>query len=985
MTTFRPNRKAAWRVWATASAGMCLSVSVAAQAQEPEVTAEAVSSSTAAGDPASTATERAPATSTPALPSDASPSSVNEAAAPRETPKPPGVTPPRLRRAAPAIYPAKAYADELEADVLIDVELNAQGHVVALTPTGLTLFWYDENNQLVEETITLDEDEWGFVASAEASFRTSTWTPAEMVDDRSPDGRAIPSVITRKVSFTYDDAVLEEDLLPSGDLDAQEGTLPDGAPSSDGALVDGTEPDGAEGLLAEHEAPVNFEGRLLERGTRKALSGMKISAFLEPEGPLVDAVTDTDGRFAFRGLPAGTWSILIDEDGFKPFEAQEAIADDDALVATYRVQREYFDAYYSQTVEDPPPREVTRRSLETTEIQRIPGTNNDAIRVVQNLPGVARAPFSGGDIIVRGSESSDSGFYIDGMPIPTLYHFGGLRAVIPTELVEKLDFYPGNFGVRYGRATAGVLEVETTMRLADKVGGHIDVNLFDTGLFLEAPLSKKLTLQLGFRRSYIDAVLLAAKSALPIKLTVAPRYYDYQARLLWNINARNKASLMFFGADDLVDLLLKDEEDIDPGVRGGMRASQNFHSALLRLDTKLSDRVTNTARALVGIQGVGISAGQDFYLNLDLVQLALRDEVAIRASENLTFRTGIDVQLTPGKVGVRLPRPPGEGQESVGFDAEEVVEVSERFTAFAPGAYVEADYRPIEDLQILPGLRFDYFGHLGRFSVDPRIGVRYQVSDLVALKGAVGSFHRAPDPNETIRGFGNPNLLLEHAIQYSLGAEFRFTDFLEFDVELFYKDLNQLVSPSNRIIQVDGQSAPEVYNNGGEGRVYGAEFFLRHQLANNFFGWVTYTVSRAERKDFGAEDWRLFDTDQTHILGLIASYNLPKNWTIGGRFRLVSGNLYTPIVGSTYDVETGTYIRVTGETNAARQALFHQLDVRVDKRWIFRDWSLTAYIDIQNIYNRQNPEGTAYSYDFSESARVTGLPFIPAIGIRGEF
>lgn len=895
----------------------------------------------------------------------------------------PGLTPPKPLRRQQPYYPQTAYDEEIEADVQLDVELDANGTVRDVQATGLTLFWYDDAGQLVEEVVDLSEDTWGFAEAAAASLRATRWRPAIMVDERSPEGRGQAVIVERKVSFTWDDARLASD---EPELSEEELPLADGSTSTEAtpeAPADG--PAETYALGEDPSLAVNFEGRVLERGTRRPIAGVKIAAFREPDGPRVDVLTGADGRFALHGLPAGNWYVLIDEDGYRSFDATEAISEDDSVVVTYRIEKEYFDAYHSQTVEDPPAREVTRRTLETTEIQRIPGTNNDAIRVVQNLPGVARAPFSGGDIIVRGSEAADSGVYIDGMPIPAIYHFGALRSVIPTELVQQLDFYPGNFGVRYGRATGGVLEVETTLRLAEQWGGHIDVNLFDTGIFLQGPIAKNVTLQLGFRRSYIDAVLLALKNAIPINLTVAPRYYDYQARLVWEINSSNKASLMVFGSDDLVDLVLQDEEDLDPGVRGGFRASQNFHSVLLRVDSRISDRLSNTFRMIGGVQKVGISAGDDFYLNLRLNQMALRDELKIQATESLNFRVGLDAELTPALVKLRLPRAPSEGEQSISFDALDVFDISQRILAFAPGIYLEADYRPLEALQIIPGVRVDYFDLVGRWAAEARLGVRYDVSDSVLLKGAIGNYHRAPDPNEILQDYGNPDLGLEQAIHYSLGGEWKITDYLQFDAEFFYKDMRSLVSPSSQLIDREGVATPEVFNNGGIGRVYGAEFFLRHQLANNFFGWLTYTISKAERRDFGSPQWRRFDSDQTHILTLLGSYNLPKNWSLGGRFRLVSGNLYTPILGSTYDASTGSYIRVSGPVNSERQPVFHQLDVRVDKRWVFRDWSLNLYLDIQNIYNRQNPEGTAYSYDFSKSARVSGLPFIPAFGIRGEF
>jgi hypothetical protein len=68
-----------------------------------------------------------------------------------------------------------------------------------------------------------------------------------------------------------------------------------------------------------------------------------------------------------------------------------------------------------------------------------------------------------------------------------------------------------------------------------------------------------------------------------------------------------------------------------------------------------------------------------------------------------------------------------------------------------------------------------------------------------------------------------------------------------------------------------------------------------------------------------------------------------------------------------------------------RLPLFHQLDLRVDKRWQFKDWRLSAYLDVQNVYNNPAVEAIVYNYDFSQQAFQTGLPILPSIGLRGEF
>lgn len=160
---------------------------------------------------------------------------------------------------------------------------------------------------------------------------------------------------------------------------------------------------------------------------------------------------------------------------------------------------------------------------------------------------------------------------------------------------------------------------------------------------------------------------------------------------------------------------------------------------------------------------------------------------------------------------------------------------------------------------------------------------------------------------------------------------------------------------------------------------------LRHDLRSRFYGWLAYTVMRSERLDPGASDYRLFDTDQTHNVTAVGQYRLTPTWEIGARFRFVSGNPTTPVVGATYDSDADIYVPVYGAHNSERVDAFHQLDVRVDKHFVFDAWKLTAYLDVQNVYNHASAEGVSYNYDYSESRPASGLPLIPSFGVKGEF
>ena len=124
---------------------------------------------------------------------------------------------------------------------------------------------------------------------------------------------------------------------------------------------------------------------------------------------------------------------------------------------------------------------------------------------------------------------------------------------------------------------------------------------------------------------------------------------------------------------------------------------------------------------------------------------------------------------------------------------------------------------------------------------------------------------------------------------------------------------------------------------------------------------------------------------QHHTQNAVASYRWASGWETGLRFRLVSGNLTTPVEEATFDADWGQHRPIQGAVRSERQPLFNQLDVRVEKSWVFKTWQFAVYLDVQNIYNSTNAEFTIYDYRFRESAPVPGIPFLPTFGFQGSF
>jgi TonB family protein len=866
-----------------------------------------------------------------------------------EKPAAPPLTPPVLVDEVPAVYPPRAIEDRVEAEVVLEIDIDAEGQVeganvvVPAAPGG-----------------------YGFDEAALAAVLAFGFEPAREGDT------PVPVRITYRYRFA---------LASEGPVQGQEGTDPS----------DRSDPtDRSDRPPSPPEPQVNFSGRLLERGTRVPLAGITVVVFRGEgrEAAGFETETDADGVFAFFDLEPGPWRVLAQPEGYFPLRTTEQVTAGERVEAAYFVERGTYSPYDVVVEGERELKEVSRVSLRVEEIERVPGTFGDVLAVVQNLPGVARpAPFSG-DIIVRGSAPEDTQIFVDGVGVPIIYHFGGVRSVIPLRMLEGIDFYPGNYSVQYGRGTGGLVDVNLKRQRPERLSGEIDVNLVDAGAFLEAPLGDRWAVAVAGRRSYIDGLIDAfAPDDLSVGLVTAPRYYDGQLLLGFRPSPAHELRAFVFGSDDRLEVLFENPADIDPELSASdATTSTSFYRTLLEYRFTPRPEVRNVLRASAGRNWIYFGVGDQFYLDLNTYVAQIRDTLSLDLGGALTVNAGFDYVFSRTDAAFKLPVSSKEGEpggkpelDSVRFTEADGVDFH------SLGVFLEAEARFFDRLLLVPGVRFDRFSRVERSALAPRLAARLTVAEQWVVKGGVGLFHQEPAFDETDEVFGNPALDLESAWHYSAGVEFRPLPQLVLDATGFYKDIDDLVSRTADTVERGGAVVPLNFDNGGEGRVYGLELLVRHEPANDFSGWISYTLSRAERRDSGESDWRLFDYDQTHILTLVGTYDLPRNWSVGGRFRLVSGNPYTPRTGSVYVVDDGNYQPVFGAANSERYPLFHQLDIRVDKRWILDHWVLTAYLDLQNAYNQANTTGFSYNYDSSERRARTGLPILPVIGLTGEF
>lgn len=767
------------------------------------------------------------------------------------------------------------------------------------------------------------------------------------------------------------------------------------------------------------EPQVNFKGRLREKGTRAPIAeamvvveildtvmdkslNMPFSQYLESigsipgqnleDGRLVTS-TDAHGYFSFKSLPACSLRVSFPVTGYQFASFKENLVQGKRIEVDYRIRRDTYEEYEIVVYGRAEREEVAKTSLSAAEAKKVPGFGGDAIKVVRALPGVARPPFISGEILIRGAGPDDSRFLLDGVPVIRLFHFGAIRSIYNSDFLSSIDMYPGGFSTRYGGAIGGVVEVKGRPALKDRWHGKVDINLMDAGGRMEGPLSDKLALQVSGIYSYIGDVIKSATAGQAT--TVAPLYRDAYARLDWDIDKNNQGFLTYSFSQDDLEIISGDARGGSGELSGNTSKGMSedwFHMAILGLNSKIGSSSSNELRmSLVQSATVASFFGAAKY-GQNSKGFSFRDEFRYAANKHFTFKPGVDLSF-----------------ESFDFDygflsQKGVVAEDGVLNVGTLGTYANVEIRPVEKWLLVPGIRYEYYNEVKEGLPSFRMATRYEYLDGLTAKGSVGTYTQAPRfIGITAEGLGNPDLPPTEAVQYTLGHEWRISDLLSLDVQGYFNTQKNIPNATDSLNPLTGKDLNYVADM--DARMYGLEMLLRRDQGKRFFGWISYSLSRSERRagspfapdlyagneNWDEDEWVLWKNDQTHNLQVVGGWRLPRGWEAGFRFQYVTGIPASPLRSMThneylYDSEIREYVAELGEPFSDRVGPFMQLDLRVDKRFVYRNWILSAYLDISNanffFYN--SPEIYDYSYDNS-SRKAVGALFFPSLGLTAEF
>ena len=741
-----------------------------------------------------------------------------------------------------------------------------------------------------------------------------------------------------------------------------------------------------ERIVQPRAASGTVNGVLVEAGTRRPVAGAEV---VDDTG--AQAAADAQGRYTLQTAP-GPRTLTFSAPGFENRSIDVTVVEDSTAEA-HRVylHRVAVGDLQATIPGDKPHDAPIRRTLTHDELVNVPGSLNDPIRAVQNLPGLARAPFLGGALLVRGSPPQDTGTYLDGHRIPQLYHFLGGPSVINEQLLDRIDFYPGGYGAVYGRNLTGAVDVGTRKGDATGFHGQGALDLIEAVGFLEGPVGPRTQVAVAARRSHIDVFLPLFIPNNPDQgvTSIVPIYWDYQARIDHRLENGDDLGLLFFGSDDKLSIVQK-------GGRRTLPLSVNSHLGFHRMVTTWKRDVSDTlslsvspalgwTRQSAQTEGAG-PGGFANPQSVDVTVLTgeLRAEARWRPRESIELRAGTDFEVDRASYTADIQS--SLQLRNVGIPITQRTQFARVQPAQLWGEYLEAQVTD-GPLSLTPGLRFDQFHwrRHARWSVDPRLWARYALTDRTAVKAYTGLYHQPPSGQQIDNDIGNPDLGLAWSAQFGAGIEHRFSDVWSMSAEVFYNRRGSRVIAVDPVVRADGTVYNPRYENNGIGRAYGLELLIRREITSKLYGWLAYTLSRSQVLNNPGDQWRAFSFDQPHILTVVAGYRPRPSWELSTRFRLVSGNPYAPVEFATFDADSGDFVPTSGEVGDARERAFIQLDARAQYTWTWDAWQLSLYLDVQNVTNRSNPEFHVYDYRFQDQGTISGLPILPTFGVKGKF
>jgi TonB-dependent Receptor Plug Domain len=589
---------------------------------------------------------------------------------------------------------------------------------------------------------------------------------------------------------------------------------------------------------------------------------------------------------------------------------------------------------------------VGANAVSPSDARAIPGTFGDAFQALAALPGLA--PMASGlpFFYVRGAPPADTGYFIDGIPVPTLFHIGPGASIVPQALVDHVDFFPGAAPARYGRFVGGIIAGQTT-EPRPVARGEASVRLFDASAFVEQPLGEASSVAVGGRYGYPNLLLSIFAPTLSL------HFGDYTFRWTRSLSDADRISLFALGAYD-------HEEDKTQSL---VPIDSQFHRIDLRYDHKWASGSVRVATTF----GYDRTTGN---VPADVAETVTSTSARFRFE--LLQRLGSGAELSAGADAVALHYGVDDSERTTtAVGAEEVA-----------GAYADLTLHLLPGVDLLPSLRIDEYhpssGLPGpaSFAFDPKLAARVALSSRVTWVSTLGIAHQEPSYVVPIPGLRiTPNADgLQKVYSIAEGAEVRLPGSLKARVTGFLQ-ADRAVSD---FVATCGASLACTSVASVDGSTYGLELLIERALTRRLGGWLSYTLSRAQRVLDNMAYLSPFD--RTHVVSVVVHYDLGRGYGAGLRGTYYTGRPDVPPVAVATTV-------LPLASDQRRLPDYYRLDARLDKRWnLGRGRWLTAVAEFFDA--TLTKEAVDYKCNFVTRlcvAEYVGPIALPSVGLEGGF
>lgn len=755
-----------------------------------------------------------------------------------------------------------------------------------------------------------------------------------------------------------------------------------------------------------------------DRNTQELLPG----AIIELPALNIGVGTDENGKASLDGIPVGNHNIVVTYIGYKPLTRyNQVFTSGNAVLLNFELEDDISSlgevnitaAKQSATNVADIVTPLSVQSLTSDEIKSNPGGNFDISRVIQVLPGVGGTNGSVGgyrnDIIIRGGAPNENVFYLDGIEIPVINHFatqgsaGGPTGILNVSFLEDVKLSSSAFDARFDNALASVFEFKQRTGNPERFQGNVRLSGTELALTSEGPIGEKTTILGSARRSYLQ--LLFDVLDLPIR----PNYWDFQLKVQHQADAKTTINFIGVGAIDEFkfgtpknsslekEYILRSNPNINQwnyttGVSVKRLVDQGFWQLALSrnmFDNSINrfedNQEGNEDLRILGLESQEIENKLRFDMNKYIGGWKLSyGFVAQYVKFNSDLYNRIRKEITDENGNVIQPEFAFEYNSAIEF--------------YRYGLFFQSSKRFFnERLGLAMGIRTDMnsFTETGNNplrTISPRVSVSYELTPGWRLNASVGDYYKLPI--YTVLGFRNEAGVLQNqdneyirSTHYTGGVEYLPATDWRVTVEGFYKQYSNYPVSLRDGISLANQGGDfnsignEAVSSSGEGQAYGFEVFLQKKFTGRFYGVLSYTYVRSE---FSGTDGVLLPSawDSRHLLSGLLGYKFNRGWEVGLKYRYAAGAPLTP-----FDLEAsqlnyaalGVGILDYTRLNSERLSAFNQMDIRIDKKWNFRNWGLDVFVDVTNILLAANPAFPQYTFertaDNSGFATSDGGPF----------